>query len=84
MMYPRVKQVKPLDDFKIYLVFDDGEERIFDIGPYLDKGVFSEWKSKSMFNSVHVVDGTVQWSNEADFCPDTLYEESVPYKKPTL
>jgi hypothetical protein len=80
-MNPRVQKVKPLNDYKILIVFENGEERIFDVTPYLDKGVFTELGDLNMFNSVHVAEGTVQWENEADFCPDTLFEESVPYKK---
>ena len=80
-MNPRVKKVQPLDDFKIFIVFENGEERIFDVKPYLDKGIFKELKATNLFNSVHVAGGTVLWENEADFCPDTLFEDSVPYKK---
>lgn len=80
-MNPRVKKVQPLDDFKLFIVFENGEERIFDVKPYLDKGVFQELKVVNRFNSAHVDGGTVQWANEADFCPDTLFEDSVPYKK---
>jgi hypothetical protein len=80
-MYPRVKEVEPLDNFKLHLVFENGEERIFDVRPYLEKGIFTELKAMNLFNSVRVNDGTVQWANEADFCPDMLFEDSVPYKK---
>jgi hypothetical protein len=80
-MNPRVKKVKPLDDFKLYIVFENGEERIFDVKPYLNKGIFTELKSVEKFKSAYISEGTVQWENEADFCPDTLFEDSVPYKK---
>jgi hypothetical protein len=80
-MNPRVKKVQPLDDFKLYIVFENDEERIFDVKPYLDKGIFTELKSVEKFKSAHISDGTVQWENEADFCPDTLFEDSVPYQK---
>jgi hypothetical protein len=80
-MNPRVKKVRPLDDFKLFIVFENGEERIFDVKPYLDKGIFTELRLLNKFNSAHVAGGTVQWENEADFCPDTLFEDSVPYKK---
>jgi hypothetical protein len=80
-MNPRVKNVQPLDDFKLYIVFENGEERIFDVKPYLEKGIFKELKVVNRFYSAHVAGGTVKWENEADFCPDTLFEDSVPYKK---
>lgn len=82
-MNPRVKKVKLLGEFKLYIVFENGEERIFDVKPYLNKGIFTELKSIEKFKSAHISGGTVQWENEADFCPDTLFEDSVPYKKQT-
>jgi hypothetical protein len=83
-MNPRVLKVKLLDDYKILIFFENGEEKIFDVKPYLDKGIFTELKSIHKFKSAHVAGGTVQWENEADFCPDTLFEDSVPYKKQTI
>jgi len=75
-MNPRVKTVKPQDNYHLLLEFTNGEWRIFDVTPYLNKGIFTELKSTEMFKTVKIVDGTVQWLNEADFCPDTLYLES--------
>ena len=31
----------------------------------------------SLFNSVKPFLGSIQWKNGQDFCPDTLYEDSV-------
>lgn len=75
-MNPRIKKVKPQEDYSLLLQFDNDEWRIFNVAPYLDKGIFKALKSREMFFSVTVIDGTVQWQNEADFCPDTLYLES--------
>ncbi|GAJ00570.1 unnamed protein product, partial [marine sediment metagenome] len=52
------------------------EEGVFDVKPYLDKGVFKELKNLNFFNSVKPFMGTIQWKNGQDFCPDTLYIES--------
>ena len=78
MMNPRVKAVKPNLDYTITLVFTNGEVRCFDVKPYLNRGIFQELKDMSLFNSVKPVLGSVQWQNGQDFCPDTLYAESVP------
>ena len=53
-MYLSVKEVKPLDGYKLLLTFENGEERIFDMKPYLEKGIFKELKDKSLFNSVKI------------------------------
>lgn len=77
-MNPRVKAVKPNTDYTITLVFTNGEVRRFDVKPYLNMGIFQELKDMSIFNSVKPFLGSVQWQNGQDFCPDTLYLESVP------
>ena len=63
-------------NYTVRLTFDNGEEGLFDVKPYLDKGVFKELKDLHVFNSVKAVMGTIQWKNGQDFCPDTLYIES--------
>ncbi|MDR0546907.1 MAG: DUF2442 domain-containing protein [Dysgonamonadaceae bacterium] len=76
-MNPRVKDVKPQQDYTLHLWFKNGEEGIFDVKPYLDKGIFRELKDLSMFNSVHPDGLSIEWDNEASLCPDTVYLESV-------
>jgi hypothetical protein len=76
-MNPSVKFVQPNKDFTLNLTFDNNERKIFDVKPYLEYGVFRELKDLSLFYSVKPFLGTVQWQNEQDFCPDTLYLESV-------
>ena len=80
-MNPRVKEVTPNSNYTICLIFDNGEEGIFDVKPYLDKGMFRELRDLSVFNSVKPIMGTVQWKNGQDFCPDTLYLDSKRLSK---
>ncbi len=64
------------DDFTLDLEFDDGTNKQFDVKPYLDKGIFTELKNLSYFKNIKIAFGTVQWKNEQDFAPETLYLES--------
>ncbi len=75
-MNPRVKNVKPNPDYTLLITFANGESRLFDMKPYLDKGIFRELKNAALFNSVRVCLGSVEWQNGQDLCPDTLYEGS--------
>jgi hypothetical protein len=75
-MNPRIIDVKPAADYRLRLLFDNHEERIFDVKPYLDKGVFGQLRDRRIFNSVRPFLGSIQWVNGLDFCPDTLYLES--------
>ncbi len=75
-MNPRVKAVKANSDYTLTLTFTNGEVRLFDVKPYLDKGIFKELKDRNEFNSVQLFLGSIQWRNGQDFCPDTLYLDS--------
>jgi hypothetical protein len=76
-MSPEVIKVKPIENYTLHLWFTNGEEGILDMKPYLEKGIFRDLKDMSVFNSVRPFIGTIQWSNEADLCPDTVYLDSV-------
>jgi len=77
-VYIGAKAVEPLPDYRLLITFENGERRIFDVTPYLDKGVFRELRNAAVFNSARVCFDAVEWSNGADLCPEILYEESVP------
>ncbi len=76
-MNPRVSKVKALDDFRLELVFTNGESGVYDCEHLLEFGVFCELKDKLYFAQARVVDGTVVWPNEQDICPDTLYNDAA-------
>lgn len=75
-MYLAVKKVIPTDDYKLILTFENNETRIFDMYPYLNKGVFRELNDINLFKTVKVSFDSIEWLNEADMDPETLYEES--------
>jgi len=76
-MNPRVVDVKPEKNYTLHVSFKNGEEGIFDLKPYLEFEMFNTLKDIAFFNSVRPAHGTIQWANEADLCPDTVYLESV-------
>lgn len=78
-MYLAVKDVKPIDDYKLLLTFDDESIKLFDMKPFLDKGVFKDLQDESLFKTVRVSFDSIEWSNGADVDPETLYEDSIPY-----
>ena len=76
-MNPRVSKVFPTDDYKLELVFKNGEHGLYDCSGLLNFGVFRELKNLHYFRQVRVLDGTVVWPHEQDICPDTLYLDSL-------
>jgi hypothetical protein len=77
-MYKPVTKVVPLADYRLMLTFGASERRVLDLSPYLEKGVFSALKDKSLFAAVRVSFDTIAWPNGADLCPEFLYLHSEP------
>jgi hypothetical protein len=72
--------VRSLDDCRLELHFGNGEVRIFDVSPYMKKGVFTKLLQKSLFRTAKVVAGSVEWAGGIDLSYDTLYLESRTVK----
>jgi Protein of unknown function (DUF2442) len=75
-MNPRISEVAPAEDYKLQLVFTNGERGVYDCSGLLNFGVFKELSDINYFKQAKVSDGTVVWPHEQDICPDTLYIDS--------
>jgi len=76
-MYWDVKFVKPLTDYRIYVEIEDGRKGIFDLKPYLNRGIFNELKEITYFNQVSITLGAVTWPHDQDIAPETLVDEMI-------
>lgn len=83
-MNPYVKSVRPLDDYRLEMMFENNECRIFDVKPYLRRGVFVRLQNRATFQAARVVAGSVEWPGELDLSYDTLYMESQPIAAPAV
>jgi hypothetical protein len=81
-MYLAVKDVKPLEDYNLLLRFENDEERVFDVKPYLEIGKFQELKDENLFKTVKVCFDSIEWANQLDLDPEILYKKS--YSKSDL
>ena len=77
-MSPLVRRVCLVADFTLEVEFDTGERRVFDVTPYLDRGVFVRLQDRSVFRSARVVAGSVEWPGGIDLSYYTLYLEGRP------
>jgi len=75
-MNSRVKSVKPLEHYRLEILFSNGEIGTYDCRPLLEFGVFAELQDEHYFRQVRAELGTVVWPHEQDICPDTLYLDS--------
>ncbi|MCL2433062.1 MAG: DUF2442 domain-containing protein [Clostridia bacterium] len=71
-----VTAVEPSPDYSLALTFSNGEKRLFNFLPLLDRGLFRILKNKTLFMSAHVGCGTVVWNDDIDIAPERLYAES--------
>jgi len=73
-----VTRVTVLADFWLLLTFTGGEQRYFDMRPFLHYPVFQRLQNSGFFSLAKVDYGTVTWPGEIDIAPETLYVQSLP------
>ncbi len=71
-MIPDVIAFEILSDYKIKVTLSTGKTGIFDVTPYLEKGIFTELKDYNYFKRARIEFGTIVWPNEQDFSPETI------------
>ena len=74
---PTATEVKPLPDHRLQILFDSGEQKIFDVTPYLRGSFMGKLADEDYFAQVTTDGYTVVWPNGQDLCPDELYELSI-------
>ena len=72
-----VIEVTPIEDYKLRVTFEDGASGVFDVSPYLDRGVFKALRDVDVFEAVHVANGSVAWPGDIDLAPERLYTDML-------
>jgi len=75
-MRPKAIDVKPLKNYILEIIFDNGEKKQFDVKPYLKFKPFKELEDVKKFEKVKIAGLSIEWDNGADICPDELYYNS--------
>lgn len=85
MKFHRAKIINclPHDNYKLWLLFDDGTSGEVDLGNLVGKGVFSAWQSLDFFKSVYIdkKTDTVAWGEDLDLDPYVLYNQITSRKQ---
>lgn len=72
---PEVIQVRPTDDFKVYVYFDDGSIKLYDANELINKGIFTKIKDINIFKeSCTVLNGTLAWDLDGDYNESTCLD----------
>lgn len=77
MLQPKLIRVTPKDNYRLLLVYETGEQKLFDVKPYITGEWYGELKDLNNFNSVRVANHTVEWNGGQDISPHELYEDSI-------
>ncbi|AXS80374.1 DUF2442 domain-containing protein [Dechloromonas sp. HYN0024] len=73
-----IVNVRATGDYKLFLEFENGERRVFDMAPYMDRKPYVCLKGSPFFKVAYVDYGTVCWPGNIDIVPETLYDLSQP------
>lgn len=94
MERPRLYQVLPMDDYSVYLYYDNGEIRLYDCKWILNENnQFDKIKNIKDFKRLcTIMNKTLCFDisekrdtfNCIDICPDTIYNESAALNKDIL
>jgi len=71
----KVSDVEAKDDYVLLVSLSNGKKGFFDVKPYLEKGIFTELKDKSLFEAVRPAFGGIVWPHQQDFSADTIEYE---------
>lgn len=71
----KVISVEPMEGYKLRIQLSDGKIGVFDVSPYLDRGVFCELRDAEYFRRVKLAFGGIMWPHEQDFSADTIEYE---------
>ena len=75
-MSPDAVSVSVLDDYTLSVCFDNGETRLFDAAPLLDRKCYANLRNKAFFGLASIQYGCVTWPGNIDIDPDWLYQDS--------
>lgn len=90
-MLRTVIQVKPTQDFKVYVYFDDGRIKLYDVSPLLGQGVFKQISDIQTFMAkCTVLNHTLAWDMAGnyderkciDIDPETIYRSGMDVSDP--
>lgn len=71
-------EVKALQDFLLYIEFQNGEKKIYDMKEMLKFDYYKNLRNREIFKTVCVYGITLKWCTGEDIAPEKIYFDSVP------
>ena len=81
--YPRINYLEALPNYRLFLIFDNGEIKIYSLSKRLESPAFAPLKDKALFNTARLANGGygVIWNDEIDLSEYELWEKGVEVSK---
>lgn len=70
-------KVKALKNYLLYVLFNNGEEKIYDMKDDLKYPFYKKLKDINNFRNVKVSGINIEWATGEDIAPENLYDESI-------
>lgn len=80
-MIPKIRELKPLDNYILHVRFDDGKVVLYDVNEVIKSiSPFEDLKSiYGLFNQIQLDESRtcVYWNDKIDLPSDTIYEYGI-------
>ena len=81
-MIPRIKDIQPLENYKLFVRFDEGKEVVYDVGEDIRSiEAFEDLKAiPGLFENVSLDSSRtcIIWNERIDLPSDTIFEYGTP------
>lgn len=78
---PKPIKIKVLENYKIWIKFENEEKKIFDMKKYINEKFYQKLRNEEYFKKVKIFENTIQWENGEDIAPENLYYDSIAEKE---
>lgn len=77
--YPRIKYLETLPDYRLFLIFDNGDIKVYSIAERLQTPAFRPLLDQTLFNAAQIANGGygVIWNDEIDLSEYELWVKGV-------
>lgn len=78
----KVSGIRPMENHLLWIRFNTGEAKVFDLKPLLDTPAFAPLKDESLFRGVYIDYGVAVWMDgDIDIASEYLYQNSIAYEE---
>lgn len=81
--YPRIKYIEPLSGYRLFVIFDTGDIKVYSLSERLQSIPFTALQDEQLFNQAHIANGGygVIWNDEIDLSEYELWTKGVEVSK---